>query len=66
MKKIKHKQEVDQVNIWYSPAIDKWVICCLVVYQGDLLRREKTQWDTLEKALSVAKNKYKSRAKNNF
>jgi hypothetical protein len=58
----KVKKQADQVNIWYSPAIDRWVICCLLV-EGPLLRREKTQWKTLEKALSVAKNRYRSRAK---
>jgi hypothetical protein len=57
------KKKVDQVNIWYSPAIGKWVICCLLV-KGKLLKREKLQCDSLEEALALATQKYKSRAKN--
>jgi hypothetical protein len=59
---MKKKQAADQVNIWYSPAIDKWVICCLLV-KGQFLKREKLQCDTLEEALALATQKYKSRAK---
>lgn len=61
----KSKSPVDQVNIWYSPNIDKWVVCALLV-EGQLLRREKEVYSSLEEAMAEAAKRYKSRAKNNF
>lgn len=56
------KKEVDQVNIWFSPAINKWVMCCLLV-KGELLKREKLTFNSLEEALAEADSKYKGRLK---
>lgn len=52
------KQPVDVINIWYSPVINKWTPCALVV-KGDLLKRDKKVHKNFKECMKFVNSNYK-------
>lgn len=53
------KAPVDTVNIWYSPQVDRWNVCALVLLQDGNLKRTKACFPTFEQAVLFASSNFK-------